>query len=125
MCKFLSRLVSRQYVILVLTPAPRPIYSYGNQACGKPGCRPEHHGIIHEAGTQAQMLSNEPNLGFSPIRAESWPGIPPLIKSSRVNYAKPVSVEHNVPVQFIGEVLQDDFPIALQAVRKCIFGEET
>jgi hypothetical protein len=43
-----------------------------------------------------------------------------LVRESRVNYAKLQTVEHNVPVLFIGRVVQKDFDrIVTPAVETC------
>lgn len=42
-----------------------------------------------------------------------------LAKESRINYAKLVTVEHNVRVFFIGRIVPEDWDNVLNAVDKC------
>lgn len=88
----------------------------------KPGVKAKHHGVIYEnsPGNFAQLRQDEPDLGFLPIRARTTASdMESLSAESRVNYSKIVTVEHNVKVRFVGEVLAEDWPIAADAVRKC------
>lgn len=65
------------------------------------------------------LLVGEPALGFNPIRATTTSG-DPLTAASRVNYAKVVTVEHNVKVLFVGDVVTEDRPILDNAVRESL-----
>ena len=42
-----------------------------------------------------------------------------ISEESRVNYSKLVTVEHNVKVLFVDNVLYEDWPIVQQAVDEC------
>lgn len=90
------------------------MYSYGDQGCNKPGSKPHHHGIIHESQYPAYRLENEPDLGYRPVRAIMASPEESLSMSSRLNYHKLATIEHNVPVRFIGNLVPDDIPIACQ-----------
>lgn len=56
------------------------------------------------------MMANEPKLGFDPIRIETITG-EYIAPASRVDYSKLVTVQHNVKVLFIGEILIEDWEI--------------
>jgi hypothetical protein len=89
-------------------------------ACTKRGVKPAKHGIIYQAGKTPRMLPGEPELGFEPVRALLSDRTAQLVKESRVNYAKLTTVEHSVPVYFIGAVHPDDFKhIVVPAVDYC------
>ncbi|KAF3770653.1 hypothetical protein M406DRAFT_326078 [Cryphonectria parasitica EP155] len=97
-----------------------PIYSYGGQGCIKNGAKAKQHGIIYESppGNGPTLLPGEPMPGFAPIRAiTTAPNNQPLNDASRVNYAKVVTIEHNVKVMFLGEVVEEDWEIAKNAVK--------
>lgn len=53
------------------------------------------------------MMSGEPPLGFAPIRIAIIPE-QQFSPASRVNYSKLITVQHNVKVLFIGEILFED-----------------
>lgn len=45
----------------------------------------------------------------------------PLAKSSRINYTKIHSLEHNSLVTFVGEIHQEDFPLLRDRVFELMF----
>lgn len=105
---------------ILSTGLSSPIYSYQNQGCAKPGVKAEHHGVIHEIGNPP--VAREPGLGFDSVRARTTADdTEPLKDTSRVNYSKIVTVEHNVKVMFVGEILQEDWHIVANAVKTCCF----
>lgn len=105
---------------LMLTNDSRPILTYIRQGCNKRGVKPLKHGIIHEYGTKARLLPDEPTLGFRPVRLEIKAAGEKLSRESRVNYSKLVTVEHNVKVFFIGNINAEDFDDTVpQAVDRC------
>ena len=66
------------------------------------------------------MLDGEPKLGFYPVRLELDYQSEKLARESRINYAKLMTIEHNVKVFFIGRIVRDDFDnIVHPAVDKC------
>ncbi len=71
------------------------------------------------SGKLPKMLDGEPKLGFAPVKMRFTPSDEKLARESRVNYSKLVTIEHNVKVFFIGQVLQSDLPIVSEAVDKC------
>ncbi|KAM5359135.1 hypothetical protein ACJZ2D_014708 [Fusarium nematophilum] len=96
-----------------------PIFTYGRKGCNKKGVKPDKHGIIHEVNTRAVSLSEEPRLGFAPVRVQIYEDGERISKESRVNYSKLITVEHNVKVLFIGRVTSNDFDIVADAVNVC------
>ncbi|KAK3905917.1 hypothetical protein C8A05DRAFT_12304 [Staphylotrichum tortipilum] len=97
-----------------------PILTYERQGCKKRGVKPLKHGIIHQSGRRPRTLPDEPRLGFDPVRVNMYEMTEQLVKESRVNYAKLTTIEHNVPVLFIGSVVPDDFNnIVSPAVDAC------
>ncbi|KAG8160049.1 hypothetical protein KVR01_010686 [Diaporthe batatas] len=101
-----------------------PILTYGKLGCLKNGVKPHHHGIVYEKGSQPIRLPKEPDLRFRPICMEMNPG-EHISEESRVNYSKLVTVEHNVKVLFVGNVLYEDWPIVQQAVDECWDSKKT
>ncbi|KAH6663139.1 hypothetical protein EV126DRAFT_495737 [Verticillium dahliae] len=61
------------------------------------GVKPRHHGIIYTS-KEPLMLEGEPTLGAPPARMEVTTKGEKLSKSSRANYSKMMTVEHNVKV---------------------------
>ncbi|VUC33574.1 unnamed protein product [Clonostachys rosea] len=96
-----------------------PILTYESKACTKKGVKPDRHGIIHDERKKAKTLSNEPTLGFKPVRAQMTEPMETLAKESRVNYSKPSTIEHNALVLFIGRIHPDDFSIVKKAYSRC------
>ncbi|KAH7032850.1 uncharacterized protein B0I36DRAFT_361605 [Microdochium trichocladiopsis] len=95
------------------------IYTYGLQGCLKNGVHPEHHAqAFDERYELPPPLEGEPQLGFAPIpitisEQVSYETIDP---KSRINMAKLHTINHNVPVSFIGLVAPDYH----QYLRQCI-----
>ncbi|OTA63161.1 hypothetical protein K449DRAFT_443657 [Hypoxylon sp. EC38] len=101
-----------------------PILTYERRGCTKSGVNPNTHGIIyslpnHSEKGEPSLLKGEPKLGFPPIRVVGYMDEKPLPKESRVNYAKLVTIEHNVKVFFIGFIPLEDFPKMVHAVNEC------
>ncbi|KAK8003700.1 Translation initiation factor RLI1 [Apiospora arundinis] len=95
-----------------------PILTYEHRACTKPGVQPGTHGIIYSQGRQPMLLKGERDLGYRPVSCEMNPH-ETLVKESRVNYSKLTTIEHNVEVQFIGNISATDFEIVQHAVDDC------
>ncbi|KAL1900221.1 hypothetical protein Sste5346_002531, partial [Sporothrix stenoceras] len=96
----------RRFVIASTGPGHSfclPILTYGNRACCKDGVKPNQHGIVYSQGHTPTPEPNEPPLGFEPIMMIS-DGSEVLRKESRINYAKPHPIEHNVKLRFIGHI---------------------
>ncbi|KAI0148256.1 hypothetical protein F4776DRAFT_660428 [Hypoxylon sp. NC0597] len=101
-----------------------PILTYERRGCTKSGVNPNTHGIIyslsnHSEKREPSLLEGEPELGFPPIRVDGYIDEKVLPKESRVNYAKLVTIEHNVKVFFIGFIPLEDFPKMVHAVNEC------
>ncbi|KAK8058705.1 hypothetical protein PG994_009153 [Apiospora phragmitis] len=76
-----------------------------------------HHSTCVQ-GRQPELVNGEKGLGFAPVSCTMNPH-EKLVKQSRVNYSKLVTIEHNVEVQFIGSITEGDFAIVTQAVDDC------
>ena len=66
----------------------------------------KEHGIIFTGGEAPQKLPGEKKLNKDPIEVipvDSTQALDPL---SRINYAKPYPIEHNVKVREVGKVAQ-------------------
>jgi len=97
-----------------------PILTYESRGCSKPGVKPRKHGMIYdERRRMPKLLHGEPELGFSPVRARMSEDTETLAKESRVNYSKVVTIEHNIPILFVGDVHPDDIRIVRRAHEKC------
>jgi hypothetical protein len=82
--------------------------------------KPLKHGIVYPIGKRPRLLAREPQLGFSPVRVDLYERSERLVKESRVNYSKLVTVQHNFKVFFIGRVVEEDFQsIVIPAVDQC------
>lgn len=97
----------------------RPILTYENRGCKKPGVKASKHGIVYSDGTKPKLLDGEPKLGVRPVRMRIYAPGEQLARESRVNYAKLTTVEHNVKVFFIGSIHRPDFSIVREAVDRC------
>jgi hypothetical protein len=104
---------------MVVDTTSRPISTYSGQACKKHGVKPAKHGIVFETGRRPRLLPGEPELGFPPVQVRLTEPGERFAKESRVNYAKLTTIEHNMLVYFIGEVVEDDLDIVLSAVDLC------
>jgi hypothetical protein len=82
----------------------RAIYTYGLQGTKKPGGKPEHHAIVYTTDKAPTELPRESKLPNALIRLTPKSHTDVLEPSSRLNYAKVYTVEHNLKVCFIGRV---------------------
>ncbi|KAK7932571.1 hypothetical protein PG985_003283 [Apiospora marii] len=96
----------------------RPILTYERRGCTKPGVQPGVHGIIYSQGRRSELKPGEKDLGYKPVSCTMNPH-EILVKESRVNYAKLVTIDHNADVQFIGSITESDFSIVRHAVDDC------
>ncbi|OLN97492.1 hypothetical protein CCHL11_01298 [Colletotrichum chlorophyti] len=97
-----------------------PILTYQGKGCNKSGVKANRHGIIYAHSKHPpKPLPKEPKLGFPPVRAKMLIEGEKLAKESRINYAKLVTVEHNVKVFFIGYIPAEGFEDVTAAVDAC------
>ncbi|KAK8035020.1 hypothetical protein PG993_010015 [Apiospora rasikravindrae] len=112
----------RRFVIIATDRAHHstcvPILTYERRACTKPGIQPGVHGIIYSQGRRPGKVNGEKELGYRPVSCTMTPH-EALVKESRVNYSKLVTIEHNVEVKFIGSITEGDFAIVQAAVDDC------
>lgn len=94
-----------------------PIYTYAGQGCSKSGVNSKDHGAIYEVDSTFELLPREPALGFRPVRHRSLDGEDAMSPAARINYSKLCTVEHNVKIAFVGEVLEEDMHIVVGAVK--------
>ena len=80
----------------------RPILTYGGQGTTKKGVHDEDHAMIY-TGQAPPMLKKE-RITKKSIRMEPLSQRHKLDETSRINYAKLYTVEHNVKVQFVGTI---------------------
>jgi hypothetical protein len=82
-----------------------PIMTYGGQGVNKKGVHARHHAVIYST-EEPVVASGEKEKGMTkrPIRVTVSSPRHKLDSFSRINYAKPYTVEHNVKVWFIGRV---------------------
>lgn len=83
-----------------------PILTYGGQGTRKRGVHPGDHAPISNKGTRAVFAPNEREHGLLRTSIRFTPKTPldKLDGMSRINYAKPYTVEYNVKVLFIGKI---------------------
>jgi hypothetical protein len=78
--------------------------TYGGQGVNKRGVHARHHTIIHTGKPIAFRGEKEKGLTKKPIRVEPAGPRHKLDSASRLDYAKPYTVEYNVKVWFIGKI---------------------
>ncbi|OAA56974.1 hypothetical protein SPI_07355 [Niveomyces insectorum RCEF 264] len=94
-----------------------PILTYGNQGIKKNGVKPEHHGIVHSSDVEPKPLDREPPMGFAPIEMVPNTMMERLRVESRVNYAKIYTVEHNIPVCFVGYIVPEHIDMVFNTAK--------
>lgn len=85
----------------------------------KPGVKPDHHAIIYSENRYSKnryfknrppnKLDGEEDLVNAPIRVEPTSPRHHLELTSRLNYAKLYTVEHNIKACFIGRLHADSY----------------
>jgi hypothetical protein len=91
---------------------PSPISTYGQRGCGKSGLAKWQHSIVYVGEEEPDLLPQEiPASGesgmLSSIRVKPRKKWYTMFDSSRINYAKLYTVEHNVKVHDFGDVHSD------------------
>lgn len=82
----------------------RPITTYNGRATAKLGVPSQDHCIIYTSDSAPYEIQGEEMLRNRPISVKTLTKQHSLDSKSRLNYAKSYLVEHNVKVQFIGEI---------------------
>jgi hypothetical protein len=80
--------------------------TYGSQGTNKPGVKAEYHAMIYTSRAVPSPLWGE-QLVKRAVRMELSSPEEKLDPTSRVNYAKVYTIEHNVRVCFIGKIHAD------------------
>jgi len=83
------------------------ISTYSGQATTKPGVAAHQHAAIILQGSQVVMHEKGERLSKQPIEIKVEEADIDVSAMSRVNFAKPYTVEHNVKVRRIGRVVGD------------------
>ncbi|KAH7348833.1 hypothetical protein BKA65DRAFT_477215 [Rhexocercosporidium sp. MPI-PUGE-AT-0058] len=84
-----------------------PILTYGGRGTLKPGVHSEDHAVVYSDRETGPILLPGETLSKSPLRMEPNDDSQKLDTTSRVNYAKVYTVEHNVKVFFIGALTRN------------------
>lgn len=69
----------------------------------KPGAHQENYGLIYDDRAGPSESEAEHNIVYGPIPARMYAGHR-MADGSYINYSKTKTIEHNVPVGFIGEL---------------------
>jgi len=88
------------------------IHTYGGRGTTDRCVRPQDHVIIH-AGEEAKLMQGEKRsvLNKKPIKFIPDPprnADPDLLPSSRINFRKIYTIEHNIPVAKVGKISDRD-----------------
>jgi len=78
--------------------------TYSGQATTKPGVNARDHAAVVPVGTQSTLLSGE-RLEKKDIQVKIENDKTTIDPMSRINFAKPYTVEHNVEILNIGRVV--------------------
>ena len=90
-----------------------PISTYGNIGVSKAGFTAsdiQAHAIIHPKGQPPAPLPREPGMRKRPIAFKPASSEMSLDKSSRINFSKVHTIEHNVKAMDIGMIVSDSMP---------------
>lgn len=89
-----------------------PINPYKGKGVGKPGFNSDDvdaHAIIYMEGRKPRRVAGEPDMKKTPIKVVPT-GQEFLEAASRINFSKPVSVEHNVKFLNEGKIAEESMP---------------
>lgn len=86
-----------------------PVTSYGLKGINKnlPPTERNAHAIVYAFGKKPQPVLNEPTMDKHSICINMNDPSETLSRSSRVYYAKPQSIDHNIKVHFLGRVVKE------------------
>ncbi|CAG8952547.1 hypothetical protein HYFRA_00009652 [Hymenoscyphus fraxineus] len=82
-----------------------PILTYGFRGLTKPGVHADEHAIIYTE--YPQVVDGESVIAKNAIRMVPKTPQDKLNYASRINYAKVYTIEHNIPVKFIGHIAEE------------------
>jgi hypothetical protein len=97
-----------------------PIHTYRKQGTTKLRVGAEYHAIVYAAGSKPELLPQEqsPGMGSFPIVVEDK--FVTIDKTSRLNFGKIYTVEHNIKVRNVGKVEKEAVPRLMAALLKSI-----
>lgn len=95
-----------------------PISTYSGHGLHASGIKPGTHSIVYSSSTEPQLLPGEPQPGYPPIPVDMTTN-ELLTMDSRVDYANLKTLEHNIPVEFIGSVPDRAHGTVVDAVNEC------
>lgn len=93
-----------------------PITSYGGKGLKKKKLheKEQHaHTIVYALGRKPASLDGEPRMIKPSICINMYNNDETLSKSSRLYYAKPQSIDHNIKIQHLGHVVKEHIPLLL------------
>ncbi len=73
------------------------------------------HAIVYAKGKQPVLMEGEPEFAKESICIDITAPDETLSRSSRLYYAKPQSIDHNIKVKHLGQVIPDHLRILLLA----------
>ncbi|CAG8972380.1 hypothetical protein HYALB_00007133 [Hymenoscyphus albidus] len=82
-----------------------PILTYGFRGLTKPGVQVDEHAIIYTE--YPESVDGESVIAKNAIRMVPKTPQDKLNYASRINYAKIYTIEHNIPVRFIGHIAEE------------------
>jgi len=93
---------------VVSTDAHSPIKTYNFKGTKKTGIGRDQHGMIFTGRDEPPLEENEPRLRKKAIQMIPVNLTVKLDPTSRINYGKPTPVEHNLRVEYIGDIYRAD-----------------
>lgn len=101
-----------------------PVGTYGGRGLRKPGLTRKDinaHAVVFDAARQPVYLLDEPISNKRPIAIKMATGAT-LDQASRLHLGKPYSVEWNVKVMDVGDVVPEDLEALISYVKEELFG---
>jgi len=93
-----------------------PITSYGGKGLTMKNLNREEqraHTIVYALGRQPELLEGESPFTKRPICIDTRTSGETLSRSSRLYYSKPQSIDHNIKVKHLGQVIAQHIPVLL------------
>lgn len=96
-----------------------PVHTYGGRGLLKPGLKPEDiraHAMIFTGESTPPVIKHEPPMTKRAIRVKPANDTRDCLldPASRVNFAKPTTIEHNVNAVNVGSVHENSMPYLIQ-----------